>query len=133
MQICDPRKSSVQWRCQTVADGANGLGLAAAAVFAAVGVVRPNFSDPDESEHSLTRFWAASSAVRTWAMAGGLAMAARRDQRPSPELLAVAGFVQLGDSVLGVWQRNARMAMLPALMAIVHLRSARALFQPGRS
>ncbi|MDQ2894326.1 MAG: hypothetical protein M3Y09_01560 [Actinomycetota bacterium] len=131
MQICDLRKSGLQRRCQTVAYGGNALGLAAAAVFAAVGVVRPNFSDPGGSEQSLTRFWAASSAVRTWAMAGGLATAIRRDQRASPELLAVAA---LGDSALGVWQRNVRMAMVPALMAIVHLRSARVLFlQRGHS
>jgi len=45
----------------------------------------------------------------------------------SPELLTVAGLVQLGDSALGIRQRNASMTLAPAAMGLVHLASARVL------
>ncbi|MDQ2811633.1 MAG: hypothetical protein M3Z75_07070 [Actinomycetota bacterium] len=50
-----------------------------------------------------------------------------RQRRLSPELLTVAGLVQLGDSALGIRQHNPRMTLAPALMGIVHLATARRL------
>ena len=76
---------------------------------------------------ALVRYWSASSAVRTWALTGYLGWAATRGKQPSAELLTVAGLIQLGDAALGVWQRNPRMATLPALMGVVHLAGAAAL------
>lgn len=105
----------------------NGLGIAAAAAFAATGLARPDYAHPGASVSSLTRFWSAASAVRTWSLAVPLMIALLRDDRSVPELLTTAGMVQLGDSALGLWQRNPRMAAFPAAMGIVHLRSARVL------
>ncbi len=105
----------------------NGLGIAAAAAFATTGLARPDYVRPAVSVSSLARFWSAASAIRTWSLAGPLLTALARDSRSAPELLTVAGLVQLGDSALGLWQRNPRMAVFPAAMGLVHLRSARAL------
>lgn len=52
---------------------------------------------------------------------------AARDVPPAPELSAAAGLVQLGDAGLGVWQRNLPMAVLPAVLGVFHLASARLL------
>jgi hypothetical protein len=107
--------------------GINGLGIAAAAVFAGAGVARPGYSKPRASPESLTAFWAASSAVRTWALTLGYLAPLARGERPSSDLLRVAGLVQVGDSAIGIWQRNPRMAVFPALMGFAHLRGARIL------
>ena len=108
----------------------NALGIAAAAAFATTGLIRPNYARPAASVTSLTRFWSAASAVRTWSLATPLLIALLRDQRSAPELLTVAGLVQLGDASLGIWQRNPRMAVFPAAMSLVHLGSARLLCAP---
>lgn len=116
-----------------LARATNGLGIAAAAVFAGAGVARPNYSKPPASAKSLIAFWSASSAVRTWALTLGYLTPLARGERPSSDLLRVAGLVQLGDSALGIWQRNPRMAVFPALMGLVHLRCARSLMTAGPS
>ena len=105
----------------------NAAGAAAAAVFAAFGAARPGYIESEKGPGSPAGFWAASSAVRTWAITIPLLAALIRQRRPSPELLAVAGLVQLGDSALGIRQHNPRMTLAPALMAIVHLATARRL------
>jgi len=46
---------------------------------------------------------------------------------PSPQLVAAAGMVQLGDAVLGLRQRNVFMSVAPAVMGVIHLVTARAL------
>ena len=107
-----------------VAFAVNGAGVVAAAAFAGIGLVRRGFANPKASEVALAKYWSASSAVRTWALTCCLGWAAARSKHPSAELLAVAGLVQLGDAALGSWQRNPRMATLPALMGVVHLASA---------
>lgn len=104
----------------------NAAGAVASAAFAARGVRRPDYVRPGEVPGPLTEFWAASSAVRTWALAGTL-LAGLTTGRQAPALLTVAGLVQLGDSGLGVWQRKADMAVAPAVMGLVHLASARLL------
>ncbi len=96
-------------------------------MFAATGLARPGYVQSGSSSSSLAGFWAASSAVRTWAITAPLLAGIIRGGRPAPQLLAVAGLVQLGDAALGVWQRNARMAAFPAAMGLVHLGSARLL------
>lgn len=105
----------------------NALGAAAAAAFGAAGLVRPGYVQPGSSLSGLTQFWAASSAVRTWAIAAPLLLGIVRGGRPTPQLLTVAGLMQLGDSGLGMWQRNVRMALLPAAMGLIHIGSARLL------
>ncbi len=114
-------------RSECVVRGANIAGATAAAVFAGIGLARPNHVLPGSSRSPLVDFWAASSAVRTWAIAVPLLVGMRHGRKPAPELLAVAGLVQLGDAALGLWQRNASMAVLPTAMGIVHLESARRL------
>jgi len=104
---------------------ANAVGAAAAAVFAAAGLARPSYVQSGSSSSSLTEFWAASSAVRTWAITVPLLAGVIRGGRPAPQLLAAAGLVHLGDAALGVWQRNASMAVFPTAMGLVHLGSAR--------
>jgi hypothetical protein len=73
------------------------------------------------------QFWAASSAVRTWAVTVPLLAALAQQGRPAPQLLVVAGLIQLGDSALGAWQRKPDMTVAPALMGLIHLSSARVL------
>lgn len=109
---------------------ANGIGIAAAAVFSAAGARRPGYVTAEPATPAAT-FWAVSSAVRTWALAGPLLLAlVRSDSAARSGLLVTAGLVQLGDAGLGVWQRNPAMATAPALMGAVHLLSARALGRP---
>ncbi len=114
-------------RTEHVVRGANIAGATAAAVFAGIGVARPNRVHPGSSRNPLADFWAASSAVRTWAIAASLLVGMTHGRKPAPELLAVAGLVQLGDAVLGWWQGNVSMAVLPTAMGLVHLESARRL------
>ena len=105
----------------------NAAGAAAAAAFAAVGAARPGYIDSEKGPSSAAGFWAASSAVRTWAITIPLLAALVRHGRLSPELLTVAGLIQLGDSALGIRQHNPRMTLAPALMGIIHLATARRL------
>jgi hypothetical protein len=65
--------------------------------------------------------------VRTWAVTVPLVAGIARTGRPSPRLLTIAGLVQLGDSVLGIRQRNPRMTLAPAAMGLIHLASTRVL------
>jgi len=121
---------SVRWCSGTARSGllaVNAVGVTAAAVFAAVGVHRPAFGQPGSVTSSLTGFWAVSSAVRTWAVSAPLLLGIVRGGRPAPQLLVVAGLVQLGDAALGVRQHNPRMTALPAVMGLVHLASSRLL------
>ncbi len=106
---------------------ANAVGASASAVFALVGLVRPGYVQPGSPVTPVAKFWAASSAVRTWAVTGPLLVGMTRGERPAPHLLLAAGMVQLMDAGLGVWQRNPPMAVLPAAMGLVHLASARVL------
>ncbi len=100
-------------------------------MFAVVGLVRPGYVQPGSSVSPLAKFWAATSAGRTWAIAGPLLVGIVREGRPAPELLVAAGIVQLMDAGLGVWQRNLPMAVLPAAMGLVHLATARVLSSAG--
>jgi len=121
---------AARWSSETARSGllaVNALGLTAAAVFAAVGVRRPGHGQPGSVTSPLTGFWAASSAVRTWAVTAPLLVGTIRGGRPAPQLLVVAGLVQLGDAALGAHQRNPRMTTLPAVMGLIHLASARLL------
>lgn len=107
---------------------ANGCGILAAAVFAAVGVRRPAYVAAGEGATPLAQFWAGSSAVRTWALAGPLVVALARPGSPGRSaLLTSAGLVQLGDAALGVQRRYLAMATLPAVVGALHLLSARLL------
>ena len=107
----------------------NAAGAAAAAAFAALGTARPGYVDREKSPDTPAGFWATSSAVRTWAITIPLLAALARQGRTRPELLAVAGLVQLGDSALGIRQHNPRMTVAPALMGIIHLATARQVAQ----
>lgn len=104
----------------------NGIGIGIASAFSAQGLAKPNFAEPEQISTPLTRFWSASSAVRTWSLAVPMLMGLAR-QRPVTGLLVTAGLVQLGDSALGIWRRNPQMAIAPAIMGTIHLASARLL------
>ena len=107
---------------------ANGIGAVAAAVFATVGLRRPDYVVPAGQVTPVAEFWVASSAVRTWALAGPLVVAlARPGSKARSGLLVASGLVQLGDAALGVRQRNFAMTTAPAIMGVVHLLSARVL------
>jgi len=105
----------------------NAVGLAAAAVFAALGVRRPGYGQPGSVTTPLTGFWAASSAVCTWAVTAPLLVGVLRGARPAPQLLVVAGLVQLADAALGARQHNPHITALPAAMGPIHPASARLL------
>ncbi len=96
-----------------------------AAGFAVRGLRHPDYVQPSQPVTSLTSFWAASSAVRTWAVTAPLVGSLLVDGRATPTLLTVAGLVQFGDSALGLWQRKPDMTIAPAVMGTVHLASAR--------
>ena len=102
----------------------NGTGLVVASGFAAVGTIRPAMARGGTSPESSTEFWAGSSGVRTFAITLPLLASLVRG-RPDSGLLVAAGLVQVGDAVLGLRERNAAMALLPALMGAVHLITAR--------
>lgn len=106
---------------------ANAVGAGVAAVFAGAGLARPGYVQSGSSSSALTEFWAASSAVRTWAITAPLLAGIISGGRPASQLLVAAGLVQLGDALLGVRQRNASMAVFPAAMGLVHLGSAHLL------
>lgn len=109
---------------------ANAAGIVTAVAFAVTGAARPNYIDDQAVSTPLADFWATSSAVRTCAIATPILLSLTRGRQPSAEMLTLAGLAQLGDSALGVWQRNPRMAIAPALMGLTHLFSARLLSIP---
>lgn len=105
----------------------NAVGATVSAAFAARGVLRPEYVQPTQTGSSLTSFWAASSAVRSWAITVPLVGSLGVAGRAAPQLLVVAGLAQLGDGALGIWQRRPDMTVAPAAMGLVHLASARLL------
>lgn len=105
---------------------ANAAGMLGSSVFAGVGLARPAYAAEGQPVTPLVRFWAASSAVRTFAVGGPLLVAlARRTDDAASALLTVAGLVQLGDAAIGVWQRNRGMTVVPAVVGVAHLATAR--------
>jgi hypothetical protein len=107
----------------------NGAGALIATGFAAAGLARPSIAEPQSGAeaNTLTSFWAASSAVRTFAITGPLLTSLLTHRGPSPQILTAAGIVQLGDAALGLRQRNTFMTLAPAVMGAIHLITARAL------
>lgn len=107
----------------------NGVGALIATGFAGAGLARPLIAEPNSDARitTVTEFWAASSAIRTWAITGPLLAALLTRRGPSPQLVTAAGIVQLGDAALGLRQRNTFMTVAPALMGVIHLVSARVL------
>lgn len=90
---------------------------------------RASIAEPrsDAGPNTLTGFWSASSAIRTWAITGPLLAALLTRRGLSPQLVTSAGIVQLGDAVLGLGQRNTVMTIAPAAIGIIHLITARVL------
>jgi len=105
----------------------NAAGAVAAGVFAGIGAARPSSVHGGTTSSPPADFWAASSAVRTWAVTVPLLAGLAQQGRPAPQLLVVAGLIQLGDSALGAWQRKPDMTVAPAVMGLIHLASARVL------
>lgn len=107
----------------------NGVGALIATGFAGAGLARPSIAEPssDAEPNTLTGFWSASSAIRTWAITGPLLAALLTRRGPSSQLVTAAGIVQLGDAVLGLRQRNTGMTIAPAVMGVIHLVTARVL------
>ncbi len=128
MQVSGTRSSR---KVRSALLAVTAVGASASAVFAVVGLVRPGYVQPGSSVSPLAKFWAASSAGRTWVITGLLLVGIAREGRPAPQLLVTAGIVQLMDAGLGVWQRNPPMAVVPAAMGLVHLAAARVLTTPS--
>lgn len=107
----------------------NGAGALVASGFAGAGVARPSIADlrSAATTDEVTRFWAASSAIRTWAVTGPLLASLLTHRGPSPQIVTAAGIVQLGDAWLGLRQRNLAMTLAPAAMGVIHLLTARSL------
>lgn len=122
-------RSRVGQQTRTTLLVVNGAGAFIAMGFAAAGLARPSIADTrsDVQPNGLTQFWAASSAIRTSAVAGPLLAALLTRRSPSPQIVTAAGLVQLGDAVLGLRQRNVMMTVAPALMGVIHLVTARLL------
>lgn len=104
----------------------NAAGALAGTAFAVVGVRRPAYIG-DDTPVQLARFWAQSSAVRTWSVTALLLGGLAGRSSAAPELLVAAGLIQLGDSALGIRRRDPAMALAPLVMGVAHLASARAL------
>lgn len=111
-------------RCRARALALDTVGAALSLGFAVRGVLHPGYVHPSRTSTPLASFWARSSAARTCAVSAPLLGSVLLRGRAAPELLAVAGLAQLGDSALGVWQRTPGMALAPAVMGLVHLASA---------
>jgi hypothetical protein len=122
-----PKSRILNERARLLIGAVNVVGAVAAAAFAAGGLARPGYVHPGSASTPNTRFWAASSAVRMWAVAVPLVVDVIADRQAKRHLLVVAGLVQLGDSALGLWQRKAAMTVAPAIMGVVHFASARCL------
>lgn len=107
----------------------NGVGALIATGFAGAGLARPSIAEPksDAEPNALTAYWAASSAIRTWAITGPFLVALLTRGGPSPQLVTAAGIVQLGDGMLGIRQRNTAMTIAPTMMGVIHLITARVL------
>lgn len=102
----------------------NAVGATVSAAFAVRGLLHPEYVQPTQTTNSVASFWAASSAVRSWAVAIPLVGGSIVAGRGAPQLLVVAGLVQLGDSALGMWQHKPDMTVAPAVLGLVHLASA---------
>ena len=107
----------------------NGAGALIAAGFAGAGLARPSIAEPksDAGPNTVSQFWAASSAIRTWAITGPLLGSLLTQRGPSPQIVIAAGIVQLGDAALGMRQRNTFMTIAPGVMGVIHLITARVL------
>lgn len=116
-------------RTRTILLVVNGVGALIATGFAGAGLARPSIAEPDSDAKSntLSAFWAASSAIRTWAITGPLLVSLLTRRGPSPQIVTAAGVVQLGDAALGLRQRNTFMTIAPAVMGVIHLITARTL------
>lgn len=127
MSIMVTRRTRPQTTAQQALLAVNVAGAAASLGFAVRGLLRPSYVRPTEAGSPLASFWSASSAVRTCALTVPLIRSVLLRDRVAPEVLAVAGLVQVGDSALGAWQRKPAMALAPLAMGLVHLASARRL------
>ena len=104
----------------------NVVALCGAVVFAAAGVARPSLVHAGSSSpRDLGRVWAAASALRTAGIVLTSLWLLRRRHPAATLALTVAGSMQLGDSLLGVWQRNLPMSIASAMMGTLHLVTAR--------
>jgi hypothetical protein len=123
------KRTNLSPRMRTALLVLNGAGALIATGFAGAGFARPSIagSRSDGETAEITRFWAASSAIRTWAITGPLLASLLTHRGPSPQIVTAAGMVQLGDAGLGLRQRNLAMTLAPAVMGVIHLVTARAL------
>ncbi|MFF0411147.1 DUF4267 domain-containing protein [Kitasatospora sp. NPDC004745] len=72
-----------------------------------------------------TRLYAHAYGARAIPLAAvTLALLATGDRSAAAPVLAIAGLAQIGDSAIGVRQRNPGMAVCAGLLAVLHLASA---------
>ena len=111
---------------QTVLIAANGLASLASAGSCIAGMTRPGLALPKGmAVNGGTHLYANAYGSRALPLAAvTLALLAMGDRSTVAPVLAVAGLAQIGDSVIGVQQRNKGMAIGAGLFGVLHLASA---------
>lgn len=111
---------------QTLLIAANGLASLISAGFCIAGMIRPGFVLPKGmAVNGGTHLYANAYGARAIPLAAvTLALFAMGDRSTVAPVLAVAGLAQIGDSAIGVQQRNRGMAISAGLLGVLHLASA---------
>ncbi|MER6068241.1 hypothetical protein ABT187_05165 [Streptomyces sp. NPDC001817] len=111
---------------QTVLIAANGLASLASAGFCVAGMFRPGLALPEGmAVNGGTHLYANAYGARAIPLAAvTLALLGMGDRSAVAPVLAVAGLAQIGDSAIGVQQRNKGMTICAGLLGVLHLASA---------
>jgi hypothetical protein len=112
---------------QAVLIAANGLASLTSAGFCIAGMIRPGLALPEGTAvNGGTHLYANAYGARAIPLAAvTLALFALDDSSAAAPVLAVAGLAQIGDSAIGIQQRNRGMAISAGLLGVLHLASAR--------
>ncbi|MFF7356229.1 MULTISPECIES: DUF4267 domain-containing protein [Streptomyces] len=105
---------------------ANSLASLASAGFCVAGMISPGLALPaGTAVNGGTHLYANAYGARAIPLAAvTLALFAMGDPSAVAPVLAIAGLAQLGDSAIGVQQRNKGMAVSAGLLAFLHLATA---------
>ncbi|MEU6085638.1 DUF4267 domain-containing protein [Streptomyces sp. NPDC047085] len=111
---------------QTVLVVANALASLVSAGSCVAGMIRPGLALPKGmAVNGGTRLYANAYGARAIPLAAvTLALFALGDRSVVAPVLAIAGLAQIGDSAIGVQQRNKGMAICAGVFAVLHLASA---------
>ncbi|MGW7386123.1 hypothetical protein [Streptomyces sp. NPDC054794] len=111
---------------QAILIAANGLASLTSAGFCIAGMARPGLALPKGmAVNGGTHLYANAYGARAIPLAAvTLALFAMGDRSTVAPVLAIAGLAQIGDSAIGVQQRNKGMAICASLLGVLHLASA---------